>query len=1183
MSGDRDPGSRARGTGDPGNPVVLLFTCLFLLGIHGIANARTIRVGWADHVHVVQSSADTVISLPKIILVHDSIHVRAGLLRLAPGHDFRVDYVQRRVILRRSWPVGVPVHIRYRTLPINVPLRFQWMEPRPVPVDTSPAITPSTPVRGTQPTGSGQLRIGGSKTFSIQVGSNRDLTLEQSLRVSIQGMLADSVQVTAELSDQNLPIQPEGTTEDIREIDKVMVEIKSPRYRALLGNYDFLYKRGEFGQYDRRFDGAMAEATYPTWATSAGVASNKGRYRTYQLLLIDGNQGPYDLTDADGNTSIIVVAGSERVWLNGEPLRRGERNDYVMEYGSGQITFTNKRLITNDMRVVVDYQYTEDEFARSSFFGAGRYQSSNGAWEFSVFAVQESDNSESPLSGEYDDVAKDALRAAGDDAALATTPGWTLVGSGGSYNAVNLAEEEFKYSPGTGEYEVSFSRVGPDKGNYIRNESYFSSQFDYVGSDSGDYVPRVAYSLPMSHRLTTAQARFRLLRRLSIIAEGAISDVDLNLLSPVDDGDNVNGAGRIDLALTDAPLSSGFGLLTVTATGRQIQDGFTPLSRTISPEDNRRWGLATTDLRGQERTAELNADYRPFTGQRLDLFVGWFDRDSTAVGETHRAFRWNGSWATIAREWPQARASVEKITTESGEGADAQHGDVMRGSVTANHTMWHLTPSIGAEFETDEDSRAGLTVNGTRFGMWKAGLASAGITHFGVSGGVEQRIDQVYDTLFTRWSTSQKAFTQRHRGAIRQWHGLSGTGEYTWRRVERPLTGGNTISDVADVDLRYDPWNGLMRHRLAYRVSATRTAKRERVYLYVGPGKGEYAPRDEDETRAVLSENEVRTATPGDAEASYTLRYRDTGEYTPTVHLDASWQFNTDLSKKWKGAPDPRSNRRRPFWQRALRIVSTETFVRLSETDSTRNGDLYFVKFWRFRNFGKSPTVRGAWSIRQDVVLWNGSRAGDLRFRVQDSEDFDASLLESAGTPSITRKRAYSMRARLKLNRSTSWLGEATRESDRMDGTELDYRAERTSFDHTLTYTPGFGTELSLRNEAGLGVDPSPDAGRVIDPLSDLKAYYVLLTPTLRHAWSTRGMVRVQFEWSGVFARNLHTVTSLPLQLIDGRNSGQNFHWTVQGNYRLSSLVTATATYDGRKTPGSDIVHTGRMEIRAVF
>jgi len=864
-----------------------------------------------------------------------------------------------------------------------------------------------------------------------------------------------------------------------------------------------------------------------------------------------------------------------------------------MEYAAGEITFTRKRLITQDMRIVIDYEYASEQYARTSAL-ASAYYGNDATWRTSVFFAQEGDNAEEPLALAIDDAAKRIVAAAGDDPARASVPGWTQSDSG-SYRAVDLSAERFEYvGPGNGQYNVSFTRVGPGGGSYVREQGFFLQSYRYVGAGMGDWVPRIVYPLPERQRLLSFWTSGQPLRRVRLEGELAVSDFDRNTLSPIDDGDNTKLAGRASLNLDDVPLTwrgSDLGTITVSAVGRDVESGFAPMSRTTEVEDNRRWGLSLSADRTQERTVELATTYLPRPGHRLDADIGWFDRDTTATEPAYRAWRGGARWNTSAPGWPAMKLFVEQIRSRTTPGeAEVSRGTIRRGAAMLRNPLWHLIPGGRLEGELDETTRADRTVQGVRYGLWAADLASGGVESFAASASVEERLDQRYDTTLTPglsrrgWSEDQRALTQVWRAAIRQWRGLSATGEYTWRRRQGPRVGPATVSDVAEFDVRHEAWDGLMRHAVRYRVSGTRTAKRERAYVYVGAGRGEYAPVNADDQRAILMESEVMDVPPGDPRASYVLRYVDAEEFQPTVQLEASWQVNFDFTRAWKGAPDPRSNRERPLWQRLLRVMTTETILEVSETDSTRNRDLYLVKFWTFRRQGKSPTVRGMWQFRQDLTLWPNSRRGDLRLRVSQSDDYDASILQQQRVPAISRSQEYGLRARLRfIPQEADWSGELGYQRDTRSGSEFDYRARRVLLDQTWAYHPSFQTEWSVRNENGMGTDPTPDAHVAQDPATPLRAYFVGLEPGFRRAWGNRGMIRVTGQWSGVFAENLAPGAALPIRLLNGRNTGHNFRWTALLTYRLSSLVTASVTYTGRKTPGSSVIHSGRAEVRAVF
>ena len=81
----------------------------------------------------------------------------------------------------------------------------------------------------------------------------------------------------------------------------------------------------------------------------------------------DGHQGPYFLTSKDGMRNVIISAGSELVWLNGLQLERGQDRDYIIDYTSGELTFTPKNLIFFDSDIDIEYQYSESTY-KSNYF-----------------------------------------------------------------------------------------------------------------------------------------------------------------------------------------------------------------------------------------------------------------------------------------------------------------------------------------------------------------------------------------------------------------------------------------------------------------------------------------------------------------------------------------------------------------------------------------------------------------------------------------------------------------------------------------------------------------------------------------------------------------------------------------------------------------------------------------------
>ena len=157
-------------------------------------------------------------------------------------------------------------------------------------------------------------------------------------------------------------------------------------------------------------------------------------------------QGPYNLTGLSGEKDIIILAGTEKVFVDGIEMIRGENNDYIIEYSNATITFTPKRLITNASRIAADFEYTDRKYARN-FFGSGAQSLFiNDKMKVAFQYLQEGDDQDAPIDFALTEEDKQILADAGDDQLKAVKSGVSLApldSSGirrGIYQAVDTTD-----------------------------------------------------------------------------------------------------------------------------------------------------------------------------------------------------------------------------------------------------------------------------------------------------------------------------------------------------------------------------------------------------------------------------------------------------------------------------------------------------------------------------------------------------------------------------------------------------------------------------------------------------------------------------------------------------------------------------------------------------------------------
>lgn len=295
---------------------------------------------------------------------------------LSRSQDYKVDYNSGKIYFTQTIPPKATLRINYEIIPVDIKKKYKR---KLFPKEHVDQISNSAkgkktgarkiPKEQKKPQES-SLQVSGTKTFSITLGSKRSLSPDQSLNVNISGNVSENVSVLAILSDQNLPFQPEGTTEELRDIDQKLIKIESPHFNATMGDFRASLGNSELVFFSRALEGFSASANLgPMNLDVIPSAIPKGQSASKVIHGVEG-QSEYRI-DVDGQF-VVVKAGSELVWLNGEKMKRGEGNDYIIrDYGDPIIEFTSRHLITSHDVIRVDFEYIQEDAAyRKELHGA---------------------------------------------------------------------------------------------------------------------------------------------------------------------------------------------------------------------------------------------------------------------------------------------------------------------------------------------------------------------------------------------------------------------------------------------------------------------------------------------------------------------------------------------------------------------------------------------------------------------------------------------------------------------------------------------------------------------------------------------------------------------------------------------------------------------------------------------
>jgi|GEM_PF-1841315 len=256
-----------------------------------------------------------------------------------------------------------------------------------------------------------RLDFSGAKTMSVSLGDGGGLGLDATLKLDVNGQIAENVFVEGRLSDQNVPVLPEGNTATLKELDTKYVRLYGRQYDATLGDFEFRHGREGVDRITSKVSGVQGSYRRGGWNVEGALAQTQGIYRSDTLQGVDGKQSGYYLRARDGRIFIRVMPGTERIWRNGMRLNRGL--DYTIDYAEGRVDFLNRIAVSSENLFSVEFEYAEEDYPRS--LAAVSVTDTLGRWILGLRAVRLKEDEDNPLGPAADSLIKADLQAIGDE------------------------------------------------------------------------------------------------------------------------------------------------------------------------------------------------------------------------------------------------------------------------------------------------------------------------------------------------------------------------------------------------------------------------------------------------------------------------------------------------------------------------------------------------------------------------------------------------------------------------------------------------------------------------------------------------------------------------------------------------------------------------------------------------
>ncbi|MBX2816773.1 MAG: hypothetical protein KTR24_12270 [Saprospiraceae bacterium] len=1020
------------------------------------------------------------------------------------------------------------------------------------------------------------LKYDGNFSRGLSVGNRQDLVLNSNFDLRMAGPLGDDIEILAALSDNSIPLQPDGNTQQLQEFDRIFIQLSKGRNTLIGGDYELKRPQGHFMNYFKRTQGArfLTEVDLgeeKKLSTSISIAGSKGKFARLIIPGVEGNQGPYRLRGTDGERFIIVLAGSEKIYIDGILLERGLEKDYTIDYNAGEIFFTPHQIITKDKRIIAEYEYSVQSYNRSIYTAELDYSAKGHGLYFNAYSEQDGTLSSGLLDLSIED--KRFLSELGDSIGSSTVSSvrrraegfdpniimYKLVDSMG-FSQVLVRSQ----NPEEALYTARFTFVGQNQGHYRQTASESNGEvYAWVAPDAngvlqGTHEPLQQLVAPRQQQMFSFGGHIDLGHGGKFRSEMSAAKNDLNRFSDRDENNDVGIAWNNQIEkqfVLKSPDEKPPLLLSTKAMHEFVQRDFQRLNPYRNAEFSRDWNLGQLK-KTDEHLTDVEIELSQGTDRSLGYRYGGLYRGSQYQGHRHMikalyqtpGFRIRGQYNVLGTKSQDNNTTFVRPIIDVSKSLDKDQ-------------RW----TIGAYFEQEKNSiRQALpsdTLSAPSFyydvGKLYLRKQQSPKLNFGVS--YQKRWDYRPVGLDFRSQTLADDYSISGRWAEGQKSILEGT--VTIRELE--ILDGSL--DPNDAGINYlgrithtlNLSNGFIRTNSAYQVSSGQEPKRTFQYLKVDPGLGVYTFIDVNED-GLQQVNEFEIAA-FQEQAEYVRVTVLTNEFIPTNNITFNQSYSID--------PQRLSSDKKGLWSK----FSNQGSIRI-DRKNLQNAE---ISLWNpfALNVADSSLITVGSQIRNVFYFNRTNPKYNVLWEWQDSRN---RLVLTTGfeSRSITK---HTLRSRINFARTWSTNLAISKEANIQDSENFDlkdFHLDGWSLNPEVTFQPSSTFRITSKYRYFVRENTLPEGGQraTANDLQLESVFNQAKTATLR---ANLALVLIDFEGKNN--------PSLEFTMLEGLKDGTNWIWGVAYDRRLANNIRINVSYDGRKSNAARVVHTARAQVSAFF
>lgn len=1067
------------------------------------------------------------------------------------------------------------------------------------------------------------LDYSGAFSRGLSVGNNQSLVQDANFNLQLAGKLGD-IEITAAITDNNIPIQPNGNTQQLQDFDKVFIQFKLDNQSLIAGDYNLTnYKQSYFAKYNRRLQGGQLNNQFrigdnKQLNTSVSFALARGKFAKNNIQGQEGNQGPYKLKGNNGETYIIIIAGTEKVYIDGQLLTRGADMDYVIDYNLGEIRFTNKRMITKDKRIQVDFTYNDLNYTRTLYDIQTQFKVNKTTIRFQHFSEQDAKNQSTQSI--MNDTTRQLLYDVGDSIQWAYTSGirpfiieentnplrYKLIDTivnGIHYDSVLV------YAPNDtflALYTAQFSLVSSG-GNYVRLQNGINGAVyewiapDLNGQSRGTHAPIALVVAPIKQQLTTLGVNTNVGKNGVFDAEIALSNNDINTFSKKGNEDNMGLAARLNYG-HQWRVFSAKKIEEKQDTASNKNDTLMPnsLSQKIENINNlnpnnlgtlikfrsyyefaQKRFRSLDPYRDREFARDWNTTNLDTTSEHwIGLSVGIenkyirqlsYESSMLLKDSIYNGFRQNAVADFMLFKNLRINANLNYLMNEGV----LQKANYMRPKMSLSYTLPKLNYlEFGASWEREKNTIKSISTDTLVASSFYFDILKA-YAQMPMSNSWRANASYLYRSDYLPFADSFSVHTVANEANLgAKWEGKSMQTlefNFTYRNLDvlnadtmaANIEPQNTYLGRAEYNAQWK--KGFIRANTIYEIGAGQQQKVEYNYVQTDAGLGTYIWIDRNED-GLAQQNEFEVATFQD-QANFIRVSVLSNEYIRTQNVNFSQSL--EITPKTLFARNVKKLEERPFLKFITRL-STRSLFKIERKVFAENAKQIFNPF--LLKLEDNSLVSFSSQI-QNTLYFNRSMPNfNMEFSQYDTRNKN---LLSTGFESRA-KSEYTFVYRVKLWKNlmfnhTSNFGQNSNNSEFF--ADRNYSINYYSTSPALNIIRGTNLRFILKYNYKQQINQIGNEEKATANTMSIEANYNKL-----QSWNLRAQFSfVKIDFTG--AEN----TAIAYAMNEGLNKGENYLWIVGIDKNIAQNIQFSFSYEGRKTGESKIVHVGRAQIRATF